>query len=145
VEVFLGGLDLHVAHAFHDGFEVGSFGEEPGGVGVAEVVHANREVDPAGFGSPVGECCLDTSMMISSTVTVLVRKSMYRGRRAMSSPHRMPVSIAVSTSSRYRSGIAVMRSSYSAGVRVRLFLVMTLGSSGRSRRSGQTPQAAPPR
>src|SRR4051812_28989805 len=38
VEVFLGGLDLGVAHAFHDGFEVGPFGEEPGGVGVAEVV-----------------------------------------------------------------------------------------------------------
>jgi hypothetical protein len=38
VEVFLGGLDLGVAHAFHDGFEVGAAGEEPGGVSAAEVV-----------------------------------------------------------------------------------------------------------
>jgi hypothetical protein len=35
VEVFLGGLDLGVAHAFHGEFEVGAAGEEPGCVGVA--------------------------------------------------------------------------------------------------------------
>ena len=45
VQVFLGGLDLCVAHAFHDGLEVGAAGEEPGGVGVAEVVDADVEVD----------------------------------------------------------------------------------------------------
>ena len=45
VEVFLGGGDLGVAHAVHDGFEVGASGEEPGGVGVAEVVDADVEVD----------------------------------------------------------------------------------------------------
>ena len=48
VEVFLGGGDLGVAHAVHDGFEVGSSGEEPGGVGVAEVVDADVEVDAGG-------------------------------------------------------------------------------------------------
>ena len=35
VEVLLGGLDLGVAHAFHDGFQVGTASEQPGGVGVA--------------------------------------------------------------------------------------------------------------
>ena len=50
-------------------------------------------------------------MMVSSTVTDFLRKSMCRGRRAISSPHRMPVSIAVSTRSRYRSGIAAMSKS----------------------------------
>ena len=54
---------------------------------------------------------------------------MCRGRRAISSPHRMPVSIAVSTRSRYRSGIAAMSRSYSSGVRVRDLRAMTLGSS----------------
>ena len=46
VEVFLGGGDSGVAHAVHDGFDVGAAGEEPGGVGVAEVVDADLEVDP---------------------------------------------------------------------------------------------------
>ena len=54
---------------------------------------------------------------------------MWRGRSAISSPQRMPVSIAVSTRSRCRSGIAAMSRSYSAGVRVRDFRAMTLGSS----------------
>ena len=45
VEIFLGGGDLGVAHAVHDGFEVGAACEEPGGVGVAEVVDADGEVD----------------------------------------------------------------------------------------------------
>ena len=35
VQVLLGGHDLGVAHALHDGFQVGAAGEEPGGVGVA--------------------------------------------------------------------------------------------------------------
>ena len=48
VEVFLGGLDLGVAHAVHDRFEVGAAGEEPGGVGVAEVVDADVEADAGG-------------------------------------------------------------------------------------------------
>ena len=68
-------------------------------------------------------------MMVSSTVTDFLRKSMCRGRSAISSPHRMPVSIAVFTSSRYRSGIAVMSRSYSVGVRVRVFRAMIFGSS----------------
>jgi hypothetical protein len=63
-------------------------GEVAFGVGLADVAFAG------------GGVCFDTSMMVSSTVTVLVRKSMWRGRRAMSSPHRMPVSMAVSTRSR---------------------------------------------
>ena len=45
VEVFLGGGDLGVAHPVHDGFEVGAAGEQPGGVGVAQVVDADVEVD----------------------------------------------------------------------------------------------------
>ena len=32
VQVLLGGLNLGVAHAFHDELEVGAFGEQPGGV-----------------------------------------------------------------------------------------------------------------
>jgi len=49
VEVVLGGGDLSVAEAFHHGPEVGAAGEEPGGVGVAEVVHADGEPEPGGF------------------------------------------------------------------------------------------------
>ena len=49
VEVFLGGGDLGVAHAVHDGFEVGASGEEPGGVGVAEVVDADVEANAGGL------------------------------------------------------------------------------------------------
>ena len=51
VEVFLGGLDLGVAHAVHDGLEVRSSGQQPGGVCVAQVVDADAdgEVDAAGF------------------------------------------------------------------------------------------------
>ena len=43
--------------------------------------------------SPVPECFFETSTIVSSTVTVRRRKSMCRGRRAMSSPQRMPVSM----------------------------------------------------
>lgn len=49
VEVLLGGLDLGVPHPLHHGPQVGSFGEQPGGVCVAEVVHAQGEVDATGF------------------------------------------------------------------------------------------------
>jgi len=45
VEVFLGGGDLSVSHAVHDGFEVGASGQEPGRVRMAEVVDADVEVD----------------------------------------------------------------------------------------------------
>jgi hypothetical protein len=42
VEVFLGGAEAAVAEAFFDGLDVGAAGEEPGGVGVAEVVEPDR-------------------------------------------------------------------------------------------------------
>jgi hypothetical protein len=38
VEVFLGGLDVGVPEAVHDRGEVGAAGQQPGGVGVAQVV-----------------------------------------------------------------------------------------------------------
>ena len=44
VQVFLGGGDLSVSHAVHDGLEVGAAGEQPGGVGVAQVVDPYVEV-----------------------------------------------------------------------------------------------------
>ncbi len=44
VQVLLGGGELGVAEAVHDGFEVGAAGEEPGGVGVSQVVPAQVEV-----------------------------------------------------------------------------------------------------
>jgi hypothetical protein len=46
VEVLLGCLDLRVAHPLHDAVEVSAASKEPGGVGVAEIVHADVEVDP---------------------------------------------------------------------------------------------------
>jgi hypothetical protein len=46
VEVFLGSADLSMTHAVHHRSEVGAAGEEPGGVGVAQVVDADVEVDP---------------------------------------------------------------------------------------------------
>ena len=49
VQVLLRGLDPGVAHAFHDGFEVGSACQQPRGVVLAQVLHPDREVDPAGF------------------------------------------------------------------------------------------------
>jgi hypothetical protein len=49
VEVLLGGGDLGVAHSLHHRFEVGAAGEEARGVGVAEVVDADVEVDAGGF------------------------------------------------------------------------------------------------
>jgi hypothetical protein len=38
VQVLLGGLDVGVPEAVHDGGEVGAAGQQPGGVGVPEVV-----------------------------------------------------------------------------------------------------------
>src|SRR3954468_4342800 len=54
VEVFLGGAQAAVAEAFFDGLDVGAAGEEPGGVGVSEVVEADRtgEVRGGGGGGP---------------------------------------------------------------------------------------------
>ena len=49
MEGFLGGGDLGMSLAVHDGLEVGAAGEEPGGVGVAEVVDSDVEVDAGGF------------------------------------------------------------------------------------------------
>ena len=46
VEVLLGGGDLGVAHAVHDGFEVAASCEEPGGVGVAEVADGASKSTP---------------------------------------------------------------------------------------------------
>ena len=157
VEVFLGGLDLGVAESVHHALEVGAAGQEPGGVGVAEVVDADVEVDAAGFDGrepdvgaeavagdrradlvvksrssrpicavlmrsamassqswrtpkvrdslslgyglgmnrwPVGECVLEISMIVSATVSVRRRKSMWRGRSAISSPQRIPDAIS---------------------------------------------------
>ena len=38
-----------MSHAVHDRLQVGSAGEQPGGVGVAQIVDADTEVDAAGF------------------------------------------------------------------------------------------------
>jgi hypothetical protein len=46
VEVLLSGGDLGVAHPVHHGLQVGPAGEPPGGVGVAEVVDPDLQVDP---------------------------------------------------------------------------------------------------
>ena len=48
VEVFLGGDDAAVSEAFFDGLQVGAAGEEPGGVGVAQVVGADADADAGG-------------------------------------------------------------------------------------------------
>ena len=50
--------------------------------------------------SPVGEYFLDVSTIVSSTLTMRLRKSTWRGRSAMTSPQRIPVSMNVSTNSR---------------------------------------------
>lgn len=49
VEVLLGGLDLGVPHPFHHGLQVRTAGQQPGGVGVAQVVDPDRVVDAGGF------------------------------------------------------------------------------------------------
>ena len=48
VEVFLGGDDAAVSEAFFDGLQVGAAGEQPGGVGVAQVVGADADADAGG-------------------------------------------------------------------------------------------------
>ena len=48
VEVLLGGGDLGMAHPVHHGFEVGSAGEQPGRMGMAEVVNTDLEVHARG-------------------------------------------------------------------------------------------------
>ena len=50
VEVFLGGAQAAVAEAFFDGLDVGAAGEQPGGVGVAEVVEPDVGVELGGGG-----------------------------------------------------------------------------------------------
>ena len=50
--------------------------------------------------SPVGEFFLDVSTIVSSTLTMRLRKSTWRGHSAMTSPQRIPVSMNVSTNSR---------------------------------------------
>jgi hypothetical protein len=50
MEVFLGGAEAAVAEAFFDGLDVGAAGEQPGGVGVAEVVEADGEWELGGGG-----------------------------------------------------------------------------------------------
>ena len=79
--------------------------------------------------SPVGELTLDVSTIVSSTLTVRRRKLMWRGRSAISSPQRMPVSMNVSSISRYCVGTAATSRSNSSGVRVRVFRAITFGSS----------------
>ena len=46
------------------------------------------------------EFFLDVSTIVSSTLTMRLRKSTRRGRSAMTSPQRIPVSMNVSTNSR---------------------------------------------
>jgi len=67
--------------------------------------------------------------MVSCTVIVRAWTSMCRGRRATSSPQRSPVSIAVITIAVNRGGIWVSSAAYSSGVRVRVWVVTTLGRS----------------
>src|SRR5665647_3492231 len=69
--------------------------------------------------SPVGESLRETSTIVSSTVIVRRRKSMCRGRRATSSPHLRPVSMAVMTIALNRSGICARTDANSSGVSVR--------------------------
>ena len=73
---------------------------------------------------------METSTMVSSTVSVRWSRSRWRGLRAMSSPQRRPVLIAVSTISRCcvgQRGRGWRRTR--SGVRVRVFFLTLLGSS----------------
>ena len=65
----------------------------------------------------VGECPLGNLDDRFLNRKLRRRKSMWRGLRAISSPQRMPVSIAVSTMSRCCSGIARINRSNSSGVK----------------------------
>ena len=72
---------------------------------------------------------METSTMVSSTVSLPVARSRWRGLRAMSSPQRRPVLIAVSTISRCWAGSAARIASYSVGGEGAGLLLDTLGSS----------------
>lgn len=78
---------------------------------------------------PVGEFLVETSTMVSSTVSFAVVRSRCRGLSAISSPHRSPVPIAVSVITRCWAGNASRIRAYSSGVRVRAFFFTTFGSS----------------
>lgn len=45
VEIPFGGPRTRVSEAFTDGFHIGAAGQQPGGVGVAQVVHAHPAAD----------------------------------------------------------------------------------------------------
>ena len=79
--------------------------------------------------APVGEFLIETSTTVSSTLSVRLMRSRRRGLRAISSPQRSPVLIAVSTINRCWAGREVRMATYSAGVRVRVCFLITLGSS----------------
>ena len=79
--------------------------------------------------TPVGEFLIETSTTVSSTVSLRLMRSRWRGLRPMSSPHRRPVLIAVSTINRCCAGRAVRMATYSVGVSVRSFFLTALGSS----------------
>jgi hypothetical protein len=49
MEVFLGGLDVGVPEAIHHGLVIGPAGEQPGGMGLAQVVDPDLEADLGGF------------------------------------------------------------------------------------------------
>jgi hypothetical protein len=49
VQVLLGGLDVGVPESVHDRGEVGPAGQQPGGVGVAQVLHSHVEADAGGL------------------------------------------------------------------------------------------------
>ena len=78
--------------------------------------------------SPVGEFFFDISTIVSSTLIVRRRKSMCRGRSAINSPQRIPVSMKVSSIRRY-CGTATTSSSNSSGVSVLDLRAITFGSS----------------
>ena len=79
--------------------------------------------------SPVGELAFDVSTIVSSTLIVRRRKSMWRGRNAINSPQRIPVSMKVSSIRRYCEGTATTSSSNSSGVSVLDLRAITFGSS----------------
>ena len=45
MQVLLGGLDLRMTHSIHDSLEIGTPSEQPGGVRMTQVVHADREIN----------------------------------------------------------------------------------------------------
>ena len=81
---------------------------------------------------PVGEFFLLISTIVSCTVSRSCSTSRCQGRRAASSPQRIPVSIPTSSSTRCRSGIAARSVSNWAGVIVSRCAVTTFGRVVRS-------------